>query len=254
MPQPLSRVSPNARVDFSIEFLRAQPVLARIICSIISLSARVDFELNLLIVKMLGADARPAIAMFDALNADSTKRAALNAAAGAVLTDPQLEVFEAVIKTATSAQKPRHKIAHWIWGSCSELPTALLLANPAYLRRQDIERELVANMGPAEIQEWVEQRKTPDFDALYEPNKNEILVFDLAELAGVASSLVDAGLALFYFRYYLSPEKPNKMLQLSDPDPMWKHLETSEGALRQLESIRLFREFYRAAAEPSGSE
>lgn len=245
MPQPLSRVRPNAKVELSISCLRDKPDLARLVCDIIALAARVEFEFKLLIVKILGADAKPAIAMYDALNADNTKLAALNAAAGAVLKDAQLRVFRAVIKAATTAQKPRHKIAHWIWGTCSELPNALLLADPSHLRRQDIEIDFVADMTPDLIEEWVEEGKRPEFDELYEPNKDAILVFDHAELIRAASDLLEAAEVLFHFRYYLRPSKYAAVVHSDDPMP--EDFETSEGVLRRLMGIRLFQTHYEQA-------
>jgi hypothetical protein len=106
------------------------------------MSAQVDHEISLLLVRVLGAHARPALAMFDTLHSDRVQLDVLQAAAKAEFGEgsERYGVFVAVLKVAGRAQADRHKLAHWIWGHCPELPTALLLANPKAVRARNIAR------------------------------------------------------------------------------------------------------------------
>lgn len=139
MPQPLSKVCPGARVTLASFVLDKKPILTRLVSNIIAESASIDHEWNLLMARIIGADATVAIAIFDALRG-FMKRQALETAAKTVLTKAQFRVFMAVVQTASTAQSDRHKIAHGIWGSCPELPDCLLVADPAHLRWQEVER------------------------------------------------------------------------------------------------------------------
>ena len=108
--------------------------------NIIAMSSQVDHELSLLLVRLLGANARVAHAMFDALRSEHLKKQVLVAAAEVELaTDPnRLKVLQAVLRSADVAQADRNKIAHWVCGECPELPNDLLLANPSFVRSQSI--------------------------------------------------------------------------------------------------------------------
>ena len=81
--------------------------------NIIAMSSQVDHELSLLLVRLLGANARVAHAMFDALRSEHLKKQVLVAAAEVELaTDPnRLKVLQAVLRSADVAQADRNKIA-----------------------------------------------------------------------------------------------------------------------------------------------
>jgi hypothetical protein len=247
MPQPLSRISPDATVTLwpSVDS-RVVYVLAS---SIIALSAQVDHELSLLLVRIIGADARPALAMFDELDSPRAQLRLLGAAARAHLGPgtKQHRVFKAVLKSAEVAQAERHKVAHWIWGHCPELPGALLLADPRAVRTQTIELtrmlEKRKNALVYVLQTDDEQGKQDDIalSKLYAADKESILVYRDGDLSRSIRDLSEALTALHYFRYFLNPIAVNK---LAPSNPELVDLETSEGALRRLNSLRLFREAY----------
>jgi hypothetical protein len=145
MPQPLNRVIPNgefrpkkARPNESV--LNDKPELAKLVASIFELWASIEGSLSLLLVSVLGADAEPAIAMFATLRAQHLQMGALEAAAKAALSPNDFDVFCAAIRMTDSVQTPRNHLAHWIWGTCEQLPDALLLADPK--GHQDRDREL----------------------------------------------------------------------------------------------------------------
>src|SRR5690606_34285742 len=49
------------------------------------------------------------------------------------LDDNNRRLLNAIIRIAKSAQKERDKLAHWVWGTSSSLPDALLLSDPRNL-------------------------------------------------------------------------------------------------------------------------
>jgi hypothetical protein len=81
---------------------------------------------------MFGADARTGIAMFQAITSGVARMDVLRAAAETRLKDHprHLSFYEAVILYMKPAVKTRNDIAHNIWGTCEELPNALLLTDP----------------------------------------------------------------------------------------------------------------------------
>lgn len=248
MPQPLAIVCPDATVTLSPHSLDDKPDLAKLVCWAIATAAEIEHELSLLLVRVLGADEAPAIAMFDVLRGDYIRAKALGAAANARLNEEQSRVFEAVTSIAAAAQRDRHKLAHWIWGSCPELPNSLLVANPKFLRWQDIERRKTRK--PVTLSEVLAGgAPIPDdlMSRLFDFDKSEILIYDRADLLRVSRDLGEAKMALFLFQFYLRPLIRNRLAEdavgIAEPlDQVVKDLETSEGVLRQLSELRLFRE------------
>lgn len=246
MPQPLSRVKPNAKVEIGLHSLTDKPILAGLVCNIIQFSSRVDHSLSLLLASILGADAKPALSMYEALKADNVKLAALTAAATAQLTPEQLRVFNATIKTAQIAQKPRHKIAHWVWVKSPDVPDALLLADPAYLRR----REILRSSARARLDALASVLQGETDADLYSVNKEHVFVWDAIDLARAMSDLLHAIHALFIFGYYMRPVKSNLISKtVFGDDPFWKEMETSEGALRELLKIEPFQEVFHRSGD-----
>jgi len=78
--------------------------------------------------------------MFATLTAQRQQMGALEAAAKAALFPNEFDVFRAAISMTESVQTPRNHLAHWIWGTCEQLPDALLLAEPK--AQKDREREV----------------------------------------------------------------------------------------------------------------
>ena len=140
MPQPLNRVIRNGEFRPNESVLNDNPELAKLVASIFGLWASMQHSLSLLLTSVLGADAEPAIAMFATLTAQRAQLFALEAAAKAALSPNDFDVFSAAISMTGRVQTPRNHLAHWIWGSCEQLPDALLLAEPK--AQKDREREL----------------------------------------------------------------------------------------------------------------
>jgi hypothetical protein len=143
MPQPLNRVIPNGKFRQDTSVLDDKPELAKLVASICALWGLIEHALSHWLVRVLGADAEPAIAMFATLTAQHLQIGALRAAAKAALSADDFDVFCAAINVIDSVQTPRNHLAHWIWGSCEQLPDALLLAEPKAQKERDQKRMAV---------------------------------------------------------------------------------------------------------------
>jgi hypothetical protein len=115
-PQPLSRVRPNALVNASPEAIALRPKLAPLIAEIIARWADIEVNIGTILSYVLRTEAGPIAAMLHAIVSASAQMDMIHAAGSAKLFDPELEVFEAVIKIARAAAKKRNAVAHHIWG------------------------------------------------------------------------------------------------------------------------------------------
>ena len=140
MPQPLSRIKPGATVRQRPAILDHLPAkYAQLVAGIFSNWSLVEHRLSILLVRILGADAEPAFAMFATLEAQHLQFRALEAAAKAALEEKEYDVFKATMSVAKSVQTPRNQLAHWVWAHSSDLPDALLLAEPKSAKERDRE-------------------------------------------------------------------------------------------------------------------
>jgi hypothetical protein len=132
MPQPLSRVLPNAGVwignvgDYP---LARHPGLALLAAEVIASWSNVEAFMLRLFVELMGGSADIAATVFLALENQSAKTAAINAASRR-LPEEQRRLLHALLAIAKTQQKSRDKIAHWTWGDSPQLPDALLLLDP----------------------------------------------------------------------------------------------------------------------------
>ena len=140
MPQRLNRVIRNGEFRPNDSVLNDNPELAKLVASIFALWASIEHSLGLLLTSVLGAGAEPAIAMFATLRGERPQMGALEAAAKAALSPNEFDVFRAAISVTDSVRTGRNHLAHWIWGTCKQLPDTLLLAEPK--AQKDREREL----------------------------------------------------------------------------------------------------------------
>lgn len=123
MPNPFSRIVPNAEIYIDPYILDNKPEMALLIVKIFALWASVERELRFLMVRVLGADAGPAIAIYETLTAQHLQLGALDAAAKVALSARSYDVFRAVTVIAKSTQAPRNNLAHLVWGGCLGGPT-----------------------------------------------------------------------------------------------------------------------------------
>ena len=131
-PRPLKSVSKQA-IAFAMdrEALERKPELAKMAMDTIALWSSIEVRLSSVLVELLGAQARPAMAMFSALTSSQAQMAALTAAAQTVLPAEYAQVFESAMVVVRRAAKLRHKFAHWVWGYSDSFPDCLLLVDPS---------------------------------------------------------------------------------------------------------------------------
>jgi hypothetical protein len=148
MPQPLSRVKPGATVRQRPRVLDyLPPKYAQLVAGIFSNWSLIEYRLSTLLVRILGADAEPALAMYATLDAQHLKLGAIEAAAKAALEENEYDIFKATMSMTRSVQTPRNQLAHWIWAHSSELPDALLVAEPKSAKDRDREFTLALESG-----------------------------------------------------------------------------------------------------------
>jgi hypothetical protein len=201
MPQPLNRVIPNGEFrpirirQNESGVLDDKPELAKLVASIFALWARVEHSLSLLLVSVLGADAEPAIAMFATLTAQYLQMGALQAAAKAALSADDFDVFCAAINMTVSVRTSRNHLAHWIWGTCEQLPDALLLAEPKAQKDRDRELKLA-----------FERADGPDVNEIINLNRYDpatVLVYRRDDLERAKRDLEDAAWITALLTVYL---------------------------------------------------
>jgi hypothetical protein len=146
VPQPLSSTYRNAAVyigNVGSGFPsppKERPALAVLAAEVIASWSNVEAFMMRLFIDLMGGPADLAARVYLALEAQSAKSAAINAAAEAKLTLKEREMLRAILALAKTHQKTRDKVAHWSWGISPQLPEALLLANPKDLIDDDYDR------------------------------------------------------------------------------------------------------------------
>jgi hypothetical protein len=236
MPQPLDRVIRNGEFrPYKVrpdEIVLNDPELAKLVVSIFALWASIEHSLSLLFVSVLGADAEPAIAMFATLTAQRLQMGALEAAAKAALSPDDFDVFCAAIRMTDSVQTPRNHLAHWIWGTCEQLPDALLLAEPKAQKDRDRELKLA-----------IERTDGPDVREIinlgrYDPAT--VLVYRRGDLERAKGDLEDAQMVVALLTVYLDRRIRDAA---SDTDLEGQRVAgLRDGMLRLFLDKRLFRE------------
>jgi hypothetical protein len=192
----------------------------------------VEYRLSLLLVRVLGADAAPALAMFSTLTAQHLQLGALEAAAKVALSVEEFDVFKAATNVTDRVQTPRNHLAHWIWGSCLELPDALLLAEPKSAKERDRELTLALERSDTAGVNTAEMAKLNSYD----PTK--IRVYKEADLERAALDIEEASLITFLTVVYLDGLFRGRRKPL---DPSQTRL-TRAQVFQQLYGLRLFRE------------
>lgn len=228
MPQPLNRVIPNATVNQYPNTLDSKPELLPLVSSIFAHWSLIEYRLSLLLVRVLGADAAPALAMFSTLTAQHLQLGALEAAAKAALTPTEFDVFKTAMTVTDSVQTPRNHLAHWVWGYCPELPEALLLIEPKALKEQDIEFTKALEAGitdPAELAR------------LNTYNPKHVLVYRKNDLLRAKRDLEEAAEMVFLVMVYLDGFYRGRRKL-----PPGVTAGTRDHLFRQLYGLRMFRE------------
>ncbi len=148
MPQPLSRVAPNATIAIGTpgdRHLARHPDLALLAIEAVASWSKVESFFLQLFVQLLGGNGALAAEVFLSLQGQAAKSAAIRAAADSVLRERQqeLKVLNAILSIAATCEKDRNKLAHWTWGDSPNLPDALLLVDPRVFIQGEIDRSAV---------------------------------------------------------------------------------------------------------------
>lgn len=199
-PQPLSRVRSSAKVFASPEAIQRRPQLAPFLAEIIARWADIEAHVGSILAFLLAAEAGPTTAMLQTVRSTSAQMDMILSAGKIKLMDPELEMFEAVIRLARSAARKRNNVAHHIWAHCNELPEALLLVEPAaYL-------DIFVAVSEANLD--------PRFETLnksrFEPDSSRILVYRETDFVEIIEELKSIARCTTFLINYLHPEHPSR--------------------------------------------
>lgn len=205
--QPLKRKYRNVKVTFGAAFLEDRPEAAAAIGRCVALWTEVEAQQARLLAKLLKANTEPALAMFLALRSGRAQSEVLNAVAGAVLDSDDLELFSAVMRVCSAAEKERNHLAHGRYGGAYAIANGVAWIDPVHLVEH---AAMIDARGiTKDSEDWVRDRTF-----VYEPEDIETIAQDIAE----------AGTLLSLFTGYLEPgwaargEREARRLQLcSEP-------------------------------------
>jgi hypothetical protein len=229
MPQPLSRVKSGVTVRQRPAILdHLPPKYAQLVAGIFSNWSLVEHRLNLLLVRILGADAEPALAMFATLEAQHLQFRAIEAAAKAALEEKEYDVFKATMSVARSVQTPRNQLAHWVWAYSADLPDALLLAEPQSAKERDREFTLALESGETDSEKIA---------ALNTFDPAQVQVYRQGDLQRARDNPEQAVQITFLTVVYLDGTFKGRFKPLP-----WAHGPTRDQLFHQLYGLRLFEE------------
>ncbi|HEX7759260.1 MAG TPA: hypothetical protein VF459_07155 [Caulobacteraceae bacterium] len=129
-PQLLTSVRSNGSLFVGSGAAAKRPIHALLVASAIAISAEIETQKGQMLAALLGANARPAAAMFTSLTSSVAQSASLRAVVDVTLSGEQLDIFEAVMRLCDIALKDRNRFAHWVWGTVHELEDALAFIDP----------------------------------------------------------------------------------------------------------------------------
>ena len=168
MPNPISRVYPNASIMLSNVGdypLSRHPNLAALAIEAISSWSNVESFMLHMFITMMGGPTDNAAAVYLALDSRSAKSAAINAIAEKTLSAENRRLLRAILRTIKSNGGARDKLAHWVWGDSPDIPDGLLLADPTKLARIEI------NTNQNALAENVFVYKRQDFEQIIKTNE-----------------------------------------------------------------------------------
>lgn len=134
MPNPLSRIPGSwghiELGEVGTGTLSSRPALALAAMECIATWSHVENFMFDFYADLAGGVKTDAAAIYFALTGAAPKREVVATLAKRKLDPSRLELFGALTRLTKAGQKERDRLAHWIWGTASGLPDALLLADP----------------------------------------------------------------------------------------------------------------------------
>lgn len=204
---------------------RRYPELSAIAANCIALGAQIESLYGSILTTVLGAEAAPAAAMYRSIQNSSIQTTVVLAAAKTVLKPSEFDVLSVIVGICNAALKPRHQLAHWVWGQSNGYPEAIVLIDPKALLEYEIGigRFMVPNEGRALLDKF---------------DTRTCAVYDKPALDEALNALVEAEMLLATFRYSVIPQ----LRQISDDSvaglPQLKRQPAIAAALRALEQQR----------------
>jgi hypothetical protein len=168
MPQPLKALADG---DYEIhwdavEAFDRYPELGLLVAKCNAAWASVEQGLGHFVADALGANAKVALAMLDALISTSAKIDAIDAMADIVLPSDHRDrpFYGAALKVYKAQAKRRNKLVHHIWGiETKHTPDKLILTDPSAMTdrmwRLKYNRTPQPNSGDEAAQEWLDGLK-----------------------------------------------------------------------------------------------
>lgn len=142
MPQPLSKVVPNANVligNAGDRPLARHPELAVLAIEALASWSNVENFLLHLFIQLFGGQGSLAADIYLDFDNQNAKSRAI-ATAAKTLDKNKQKLLQAILDLAKTNQILRDKLAHHTWGDSSDLPDALLLVDPK-ATINDLDRE-----------------------------------------------------------------------------------------------------------------
>jgi hypothetical protein len=129
MPNPLSKILPGRPHFFlSHDAIFDEPELALEVMAVITLWSHCEYMLATWLAQLLRTESRIAYGMLNALSSSEARRAALDGAAKAALSNTDFALYERVSKETRVSRNLRNRFVHGLWGSMPDrLPNHLLL-------------------------------------------------------------------------------------------------------------------------------
>jgi hypothetical protein len=217
MPNPIDRIVKNPHVYLDPNVLDDKPEMAVLVCKIFAVWANIEREQSFLLVRVLGAEAAPAIAMYQALRTQQLQNVALQAAASKALSPEDYQVFLAVVSVLDSTRTPRNQLAHWTWAGCKQRPDLLALANPQMLRDRDFRvAKFYKEPKPLSLATMVED--ISQWWVIHQFDDSEILAYTKAELERALRDLEEANECIDCLRIYLDPVRTLNIGNSANPN------------------------------------
>ena len=158
----------------------------------IALGSLIENLYGAILTSMLGANAKPAAAMYKSLQSLNAQSAVVLAAAEAVLSDDELDVLSAVTSLCNRAMKHRHRFAHWVWGHSKGYPEAIILIDPKALLEYELETAVTQG-----------NNDNRGLQTNFDPSS--CLIYDEAALVEAVNELKSAEENLARFRFAVLP-------------------------------------------------
>jgi hypothetical protein len=231
MPQPLSRVVPNATVSLTPDALSDKPDMAIVVTQIFAMWAHLELALALILIRLIGGDQEVALAIYSMLETQTLKQKALLAAAKEKLNPEDNDVLVLTLNVANGAATPRNQLAHWPWAVCQERHDLLLLVNPKSFKERELMIAKAYAPSTAGTERIVHLIDSQRFD------HDEIQTYGIGDLRRSLRDIEEAHRVLSLASNLFDA---NSIVQVRRGTPEGQ--EIRDQLLQQLNSLRLFRE------------